>query len=197
VRNPFTRVLSEFYCEFGGPRADISRSCGTKEGFNAWISQQLHSILSAMTTPSTIMHGHWCPQHLYLTDAGGQRIILPDNILRFEKLDSDFEALMTRYRCPFTLKGAKKMLTSVNTTRPAEATSGGAVKTKFTVADLSAECVDLIRVVYKEDFTHFGYDLDPLRCHEVPPRPSEDCGDESAVLGKRKTLEAVDVKCEN
>ena len=118
------------------------------------------------------MHGHWCPQYLYISDADGNRIVSEANTLHFENLQEEFEALAKRYSCPFSLIGAKKMLASVNSVSPAEATSGGAVKKKFSVEDLSKECIDLIRSVYSEDFRVFGYDDDPRNCKN-PPRRSD------------------------
>eukprot|EP01036_Dinobryon_divergens_P030257 gene30257-39475_t len=167
VRNPFTRVLSEFYCEFGGPRPERSVVCQTVSGFNQWIHDQLTHIQAALHS-GAIMHGHWCPQYLYLTDKDGNRIVAEANIVHFENLLEEFESLMKRYNCPYTLKGAKKMLASVNSTSAAEATSGGTVKKKFTVADLSSECVKLIQQVYAQDFQFFKYDADPLRSVDLP-----------------------------
>lgn len=109
-----------------------------------------------------------CPQYLFLTDKDGNRIVSEANVVHFENLSEEFELLMKRYNCPYTLTGAKKMLASVNSTSAAEATSGGTVKKKFTVADLSIECVKLIQQVYAQDFQFFNYDVDPLRSVDLP-----------------------------
>ncbi len=113
-----------------------------------------------------------CPQYLYLTDKVGNRIVTDANIVHFENLLEEFESLMKRYNCPYTLKGAKKMMASVNSTSAAEATSNGTVKKKFTVADLSKECVDLIQQVYAQDFQYFHYKVDPMHCCDIPRSPS-------------------------
>jgi len=168
VRNPFTRVLSEFYCEYGGPRPECINECSTVSGLNSWICRQLRSVQMAVRE-GAILHGHWCPQHLYIFDKDGNRIVSESNVIRFEALSDDFEALMRQYDCPFSLVDAKRMLSSINTaSNISEATSGGTVKRKFDFRDLSAETQDLIREVYKEDFTLFRYSTDPLKCREVP-----------------------------
>jgi hypothetical protein len=73
VRNPYSRLVSEFYCPHAGaPNPDRM----SRQGFNRWIRQLVH------TTPGTVSA---LPQVEYLP---------VDHILRHETLARDFRELM-------------------------------------------------------------------------------------------------------
>ena len=76
---------------------------------------------------------------------------IPIHVLHFETLRHDFNRLMGDYGLPIELKDAKQR-------------TGVAV---FTVADLDAATVALIRSAYSDDFRLFGYSQDPA---DLQPR---------------------------
>jgi len=86
VRNPYSRILSEFYCKFGG----VGKRAHTfnKKTFN-------HKIQTLIKRPHRGFH--YVPQHLYVDDS---TVI---HILHFENLKNDFEKLMQKYKLNLTL----------------------------------------------------------------------------------------------
>lgn len=163
VRNPFDRVVSEYYCEWGGPK----QKQDSIDLVNRWIRSRLETLRRDMAAfednqrrsggrlgSYPVLEGHWIPQHLYLFDAAGARLIPPDNVLSFERLADDFDALMRRYAYPeaHSMRGAKHM----NRRRQNKA---------FGAHSLSRDNVALIRDIYARDFELFGYPLD------VPDEP--------------------------
>ncbi len=144
VRNPFDRVVSEFYCPWGG--AGKKRDADV-HGFNSWINAKLEGLLSS---PS--LHGHWAPQSIYVQDSEGKLLVYPDNVLFMEDLQTQYASLVGRYALPQTF--ALNDDVHVNQ---------GQDK-KFCAADLDSRNVELVKRIYAHDFEYFGYDRIP------PPR---------------------------
>lgn len=79
VRNPYTRLISEFYCPWSGHKTKhYLQSNHSKEGLNYWIQ-------NLMRTADTVSG---MPQSTYLP---------VDHILKFENLQNDFTNLMLSY----------------------------------------------------------------------------------------------------
>lgn len=135
VRNPFDRVVSEFWCKWGGsgrPR-HVNAS-----NFNAFIAQQLKTDDAGnLRRPSHV--GHYVPQTKYLSLLNlGPDIVL--RVLRFEHLARDFAHLLRLSGLP----NVDMPLVNKNR-RP------------FNVSHLTLDTAALIRRVYRSDFEVFGY----------------------------------------
>ena len=147
VRDPFTRVISEFYCPWGGYKSKIYSIKELKEinnviDFNRWINITLNKISNKIAS-GTPVTGHWTPQNYYLYDNRKNKIVNDENILHFENIGPEFDALMTRNGYSFSFSEIPKMNEAENK--------------RFTVDDLSEENKELIRQIYAEDFRLFGY----------------------------------------
>jgi len=134
VRNPYDRMLSEYYCQWG----DISKRNikHTKTQFNTYL---MNKIIREEFIMKYLPHKngtHYTAQHLYLH---------PDHtihILKFENLAKEFPELMAKYNLNIQLQ--KKNVSH---------------KTKFTVADFSPELLREINRFYATDFELFGYPM--------------------------------------
>jgi hypothetical protein len=174
VRNPFDRVVSEYYCEWGGPKKkwnDAARA-------NSWIQQQLEKIEQSIEVFEAnkaaggkrqpgrtykALDGHWMPQHIYTVDENGGSLVESQNVVRFENLAADFSSLMSRYNYPDTFSIEKA--SHLNKSR-AKVGQGQGSEAQFTAHQLSPENIELVRRIYRRDFEQFNYSLDP-----PPPKP--------------------------
>lgn len=81
VRDPYSRIVSEFYCQWTQPLdKDVS-----VEKYNEIVR---HNILNRH---SAELGFHYCEQYLYLDDTS------TIHILKFENLNDEFKQLMERY----------------------------------------------------------------------------------------------------
>ena len=140
VRNPYDRIISEYYCRWAGPgpngRLEESKNI---DEFNRFIRNILLDVKQKMKKDEKI-HQHYTPQHYYFVDKEGNNII--KNVLKLENLSVEFNELMKRYGYEYSLE--QKEITKRN----------------FGVLHLSYENISLIREIYKRDFEMFGYSMD-------------------------------------
>ena len=135
VRNPYTRILSEFHCQWGGVGNDANKF--TKQLFNDYLIHRINDCHTPFYWGNGPKVGkHYTPQHEYLDNS------YDINVLKMERLSSDFDSLMKLYG--LNIKLDKK----VNTTNKI-----------FGLDDMSNKLKDLIKKTYEKDFELFNYDI--------------------------------------
>ncbi len=130
VRDPYTRVVSEFYCPWFGPGEPDDL---TENQFNEWICRQLDA---------PIHHSHLCPQHRYVFGPAQERMI--EVVLHFENLAREFNEFIETYRPGCRLdrhENPRRVYPS-----------------RFSADSLDRHSVDAINAFYARDFEEFGYD---------------------------------------
>ena len=136
VRNPFDRIVSEYWCEWGG-RGKTANA--TVKQFNSFLRKRIASH------SNDNRNGHYTRQILYIRILN----IHPDIVLRIGRFES-FEEDLRRI---FGLYGIQK------STLP----HANANHKHFNVSHLDDKTIELIRRTYKSDFEVFGYDLNPQK----------------------------------
>ena len=140
VRHPYDRCVSEYFCRWGGPRGNVTR---TKEHMNNYIQDKVRKVknkkeILGRNIWRDLCYGHFIPQFYYIYDGKGCKMV--KHILKFEELQTQFNQLMKRYKIPLELDRHD----NVN-------------KRNLSVDDLTQETKDLIYTVYERDFREFGY----------------------------------------
>ena len=129
VRNPYTRMISEFHCKWGGVGSEAPNY--TKKKFNKVLRELINNRWG-----DTVGY-HYTPQHLYLNTN-----IKTLHVLRFENLQREFEELMSQYS--MDLKLDKHVYNH---------------EKKFSLSDLDRKTIKLINKVYVMDFKTFDYEM--------------------------------------
>ncbi|CAE7253741.1 CPK34, partial [Symbiodinium natans] len=139
VRCPYARAISEFRCRWKGyaaPARDEDRRRrrlgATAQELNSWLQDKLTK--GAARPP--FRNGHFIPQHLYIYDAKGERYVAEENMLRFERLSEELEALGRRFAVH---------LPTLPHTNESE-------MPRFSVEDLTLNTRRLIESEFAEDF---------------------------------------------
>lgn len=145
VRNPYERVLSEYYCRFGS-RYFFQKSKITINElglFNRHLKNGLLKIRNKFQNNNYHSMAHWQKQHFYFVK-NQDFIIDKSHILKFENLEQELARLLEQYKITFPLT---------------ERISYAICDKFFGVSDLNKENIDLINEIYYEDFIQCGYQL--------------------------------------
>ena len=161
VRNPYTRMVSEFYCSSNGYNKNRDKSdVNDPAALNGWLMQELQTFMNqvisyqqisisgdqrlANSTYATgafsqLFKKHFTPLFRYVYDAEGERVI--DKVIHFEDIKSEFKDLMAEYELEIKMPSQIKQ-------------SSGSL----THLDLYPETIALINAFFEPDFEAFGYE---------------------------------------
>ncbi len=139
VRNPFDRVISEYYCKWGGPK----HKTNDKYEFNAWILDTLTRLHTDIQN-GVLVSGHWVPQYLYFTDGSGREIIPSSRRIKLEQINKDLPEMLRKYSIQIDLKKENESRNK-----------------RFGVSDLSPDVIKMILRIYEKDFSMLGYSTNP------------------------------------
>lgn len=142
VRNPYSRVISEYYCSFGGPA--VKSSC--VDDFNIWIENKIRSVLKILREGGRVLD-HWAPAYFFIVDEDNKLVVDPCNIAHLENIEDELSQLFLKYS-----------MTSANFVSIERKMVGK--EKKFGVSDLSVVNIGLIEDLYDLDFKLFGYSND-------------------------------------
>ena len=136
VRNPYTRVISEYYCPWSGYKGAQK---GDPQIMNDWTRKRINSINVAM------IGGNYLPQYFYVYDKFGKQVI--DEVLHFENFKSDILEFSQKHDLGIAIP---------HKTNIAKVTGN---EKKLTIHDLDNKTICTINQVYKTDFEKFNYTM--------------------------------------
>jgi hypothetical protein len=129
VRNPYERIISEFYCKWVAPYKN--QNTFSQAEFND-ITQK--NILKSKTNPIALGF-HYVPQYQYIDNR--HKI----HVLKFEELPNNFHKLMLKYNLNIKLNVRENV---------------GENKI-FNIKHLNKKTLELINMFYGLDFILFNY----------------------------------------
>ena len=130
VRNPYERLISEFYYRHSGTKIKGNIDDIDEEQFNLCIKNKV-------LKHDTNYGGHYSEQYKYID----KNAVI--HIIKFENIEVEFNELMKKYNLDIVLNETHNRCKH---------------KKKFSVKSFTPELIKLINEVYDKDFTTFGYD---------------------------------------
>ena len=129
VRNPYDRILSEFYCKFGG-------IMNTKHIYDKFDVHDFNNYIKEKLLKRSKTGDHYTEQYKYLDQNTNIHII------HYENLHTEFDELMKKYNLHIKIDKHSNKST---------------LNKKFTVESFSPEIIKLINEIYHKDFEMFDY----------------------------------------
>ena len=145
VRNPYERLVSEYYCKYGGYKGQYKDRSNVMNKFIRRMAKQSQQHLWS----------HYMPQSWYVFDIMDRRKQRVDHVLRFERLEEDFSRLMQLYDLSHVALPSKK---NRRNARNAHAVTANTSQELLTPANLTWETIRVINECYNDDFELFQYD---------------------------------------
>ena len=146
VRNPYSRAISEYYCQFGSRYFFQHKKIKSEDIniFNKHLSNGLRKILNKFKSNTSKHLTHWQLQHRYILK-NKEHVIQPENIIKYEEYET---------KLPKFLKTKSISITDI----PRSFDSKICEK-KFETKHLSKDNIALINEIYYEDFLILGYEI--------------------------------------
>lgn len=137
VRNPYTRLLSEYYCQWGGINHESYENIKieNKHDFNEFLIKKINN--------RNLNGHHYTEQYKYIDENSTIHII------KLENLITELQPLFDKYCIDIDIKNYKKINTKENKNNIL----------LFTIDDFNDDLIHLINEIYKKDFELFGYDM--------------------------------------
>lgn len=144
VRDPYDRVVSEYYCPHNPRHAGLSQdqiNTTDVHTFNNNLTIMLREIDTIFIHNKQHQLTHWQLQSSYFMK--NNNLIFPEtNILRFENLESELPELLQKYDIDY--------IPNIHTNRTEKI---------FCVDDINDENIKMINRIYSEDFINCGYKI--------------------------------------
>lgn len=162
VRNPYSRIVSEYYCPWTGFRKE---GIDDRDTMNEWIVDTVRKLGKTLSDynnenpedrpkeqsrhnnedPKLLAQKHFVNQVEYVFNDGVQVI---DHVIHYENIHEEFNALMKMYGLGLNLPN--KEIHGVNTRGKGS---------KLTHIDLFPGTIAVINEYAADDFTMFGYEI--------------------------------------